>query len=296
VRETTKHPKSSKTTATAPQTTIDLGRAAFKTHTTHTQQSIQLTTAAMSILTRKTAIIAAAACGCVVLSLGITALVLGVKGYFAFEDPCMDIKSFEIVDIDIQRAEGGNPFLDVLDTFTFGMASQVVPAQATMVIEMILEVNNTNPYDLDYQQGDEGLLEIPLEEGNGTLKEDLVVGSWTVPSSTLKANARNDIPVSVTTTIDLLSADTVGLATKFATGQTLVFRIRGGIEGSSWVPGVRGTSSFLCLAHVEDIMDFESGTTVKCTHSTKAGKFIQESGEFDFFAFDDDEVDSSCFV
>lgn len=251
----------------------------------------------MACLSQKAAVISAVACGSLIAIFGITCLVLGVKGYFAFEDPCVDVKSFEIKDIDMESAEGGNAILNLLDSFTGGMASQFVPSQVTMEIEMTLEVNNTNPYSLDYEQGEEGIIAIPADEGDSPLENDLVVGSWQIPTSTLRAKASNDIPVTVTTTIDLLSADTMGLAGNFVSGKAFVFRIKGGIEGSSWVPGFTGTSNFLCLAYVDDIMDFESGTSIKCKHSTKVGRIISERGEINFEDLDgDDEVDPACFV
>lgn len=253
---------------------------------------------------RKAAFIASIACGTLVVAVGITCLVLGVKGYFTFEEPCVGMQSFVIKDVDLTYAEGGNAFLDVLDSLTGGMASSLVPTQASITLDIVLEVNNTNPYDLDYEQGEEGLVAIrttSTDEGDSDQEEDLIVGTWEVPSSTLKSNARNEIPVSLNTSIDLMDTDTMGLAGGLVSGSPLVFRITGGIEGSSWVPGMSGKSIFICLANVDNILELGSGTNIKCKHSTKVGKgrIINENGEIEFQGldeFEDDEVDPACFV
>lgn len=279
-------------------------------------------------LPRRTMLILGIGCGVVVLSLGITAAVLGAKGYFGYDDPCIGVYDFSIgnltmtTDTDAKESSG---ILGLVDGFTESLglgslASQMMPTQATMTIQLILEVNNTNPYDMDYEQTDEGIISIPDDRGveddedtttsrQGDDTEGMVVGTWEFPSGTLKKNARNQIPVTVTATIDLLSSDALGLAGTFATNGPLAFEVDGGIEGEGWVPGITGKTKFFCMARVEKVIEAASNggedASIRCKHSTSLGRRLrglQSSGETDasdsLWALlgQDDEVDPSCYV
>lgn len=279
-------------------------------------------------LSRRTMLILGIGCGVVVLSLGITAAVLGAKGYFGYDDPCIGVYDFSIenltmtTDTDAKESSG---IVGLVDGFTESLglgslASQMMPTQATMTIQLILEVNNTNPYDMDYEQTDEGIISIPDDRGveddedtttsrQGDDNEGMVVGTWEFPSGTLEKNARNQIPVTVTATIDLLSSDALGLAGTFATNGPLAFEVDGGIEGEGWVPGITGKTKFFCMARVEKVIEAASNggedASIRCKHSTSLGRRLrglQSSGETDasdsLWALlgQDDEVDPSCYV
>ena len=281
-------------------------------------------------LSRQTILILGIGCGVIVLSLGITAAVLGAKGYFGYDDPCIGVYDFSIVNLDMTtntEEKESSSILGMVDGFTESLglgslASQIMPTQATMTIELILEVNNTNPYDMDYEQTDEGVITIPddagaegdedttaARQGEDTEGQGLVVGTWEFPSGTLKKNARNQIPVTVTATIDLLGSDALGLAGTFATNGPLAFEVDGGIEGEGWVPGISGKTKFFCMARVEKVLEAASNggedATIRCKHSTSLGRRLrglQSSGETDesdnLWALlgQDDEVDPSCYV
>lgn len=250
----------------------------------------------MPLCSRNVAVVTSIACISIIAIVGITALVLGLKGYLTFHDPCIGVESFSITDMDLESAKDNN-ILGFIDTFTGGLASNLVPTQAVVTIEMVLEVNNTNPYDLEYEQSGEGVIEIPADQDGNDVDEDLVVGTWELPSSTLKANARNEIPVEVTATIDLLSSEAAGLAGSFITGDLVVFRVRGGIEGSSWVPGATGGMTFVCIANVDNILDLDTGARIKCSHRTKVLNIIDKKGDVDVTDFfEEDEVDPLCLV
>jgi len=278
----------------------------------------------MTACNRTTKLAVGIGCSCFILALGITCAVLGAKGFFTFKDPCMGVQSFDIKSIDLTTAEGGssNVFLSVLDTFTNGMASEMIPTQVVMELEIMLEVNNTNPYDASFEQTEEGTISIPLDiqqeieqqQQDGStaavsatarsstasvenVENDLVVGTWAIPDDTLRKRARNSVPVTMKTSIDLLGDDTMDLATKFVSGGALAFRIHGEIKGSGWLPGFSGTTSFICLAMVDDILKIGENATVKCQRSLKVGvgRRLQDPlGLSDFFA--DEEVDPACYV
>ena len=141
----------------------------------------------------KTAKIATITCAFLIVAIGVTCLSLGLTGYFNFEDPCVELKSFTIDSVD-QSSEGSGGILGAL---TGGL----IPSQIEIEASIVFEVNNTNVFDLDYEQGDEGVIAIPAEET--PLNEDLVVGSWTVEEGTLKKRAVNEIPIKANILIDL---------------------------------------------------------------------------------------------
>eukprot|EP00584_Thalassiosira_punctigera_P017320 CAMPEP_0172575154 /NCGR_PEP_ID=MMETSP1067-20121228/137070_1 /TAXON_ID=265564 ORGANISM="Thalassiosira punctigera, Strain Tpunct2005C2" /NCGR_SAMPLE_ID=MMETSP1067 /ASSEMBLY_ACC=CAM_ASM_000444 /LENGTH=170 /DNA_ID=CAMNT_0013367801 /DNA_START=650 /DNA_END=1162 /DNA_ORIENTATION=- len=170
-----------------------------------------------------------------------------------------------------------------------------------MTIQMILELNNTNPYDIECEQADEGVIELSADDEGG---EDLLVGTWNIESSILKGNARSEIPVEVTATVDLLDNDIISLGVDLVTGQSVTFRVTGGIEGfASWAPDLRAHITLICLADVDNIFGLETGASVSCRHSAKVGQIIEKNGEVEFGGEDitsaeaaDDEVDSACLV
>ncbi|CAB9513910.1 expressed unknown protein [Seminavis robusta] len=257
-------------------------------------------------------------CFSCLLIVGIVCLALGVQGFFTFHDPCVGVYSLTIKDLDLGSngdATSSNALWGFLDSITGGAASDVLPTTATMTLEMIMEVNNTNPYDLDYEQREEGTIVIPAtsmessSDNNDDLAmsfppesdADLVIGTWKVPEATLKKKARNEIPVTITTEIDLLGGGTFDLAGRFMSGGAFLFRVKGGIEGSSWVPGMTGKTSFLCLARLDNILNFGEDANVKCRHSTKVGNLVNNDGDLDFrgvgdFMDDEEDVDPACLV
>ena len=137
-----------------------------------------------------------------------------------------------------------------------------------------------------------------------------MIGTWEIPSGSLKKKARNQIPVTLTTTIDLLGNDALGLAGTFASNGPMTFEVNGGIEGEGWVPGVTGKTKFLCMARLENAMAATMGSadaTIRCRHSTRLGRRLRnlldvDSGEFEYsdnlwtLLGEDDEVDPSCYV
>lgn len=227
-------------------------------------------------------------CGSCVIIAGIVALVLGVQGYFAFKDPCVDLQSVQITNLELgapkeKEGIGNNMILGLLDSFTGGLASEVsgaVPTEVKMTMEMIMEVNNTNPYSLSFQQNDVGQISIPefalKASGRNDMStippenaNDISIGTWEIPHSTLDGNAQSTFPVTITAQIDLISVETAQLATLFVTGGTFMFRVSGSLIGSSWVPGIKGTTNLICLARVDNILNLKEDATVKCKQSTK---------------------------
>ena len=275
-------------------------------------------------------------CGVIVLSLGITAAVLGAKGYFGYDDPCIGVYDFNITGLDLtgrtggadsnndaDDSSGGGLFAGLIDGVTeslgLGSVSDLLPTQASLTIALIMEVNNTNPYDMDFKQTDDGIISIPDDRSVATLEsrqgedpevDGFVVGTWEMPSGTLKKKARNLITVTVDTKIDLLSTDALGLAGTFASDGPLAFEVDGGIEGQGWVPGIAGKTKLFCMARVDNVIQAASGTqdaTIRCKHSTKLGRrrlrgLQGSSGEVEYvdnlwaLLGEDDEVDPSCYV
>ena len=270
----------------------------------------------MACCTKKMACIG---CTAFVLILGITCAVLGAKGYFGFSDPCVGVESFEITDISLEQDSEGSSssLISLFDTFTGGLASGIMPTQVTMTLQLVLEVNNTNPYKLELEQQEQGTIAIPLddEDGSNTTNTEegdeattrnaadnnedrVVVGTWEIPATTLEKRARNEVPITLTTSIDLLADDTLGLGFKIGTGGKVAFRIDGQVRGSGWVPGFTGTTSLWCLAELEDILNSAGEkATIKCRHSTNVLQIYKRDEEF---AIDesmwDDEEDPSCYV
>lgn len=256
----------------------------------------------MASLSRKPVLITSIACVSILLILGITSLVLWTKGYFTFKDPCVEVKSFRIDDLDLTPSEDGNIVTNVLDSLFPGggvgdLASSLLPSQVSMKISIVLEVNNTNVYDLDLEQGEEGVVTIPAEENNNAIEGDRVIGSLEIPSSTLKSRTRNEIPFVVETTFDVLSEDSRQLVTLLVSGNPVVFRITAGIKGSSWAPGLKANVGFNCLISKENLnlVELDSGTSLTCTESVRVGtrNLMNEDEEIET---KDNEVNSACYV
>lgn len=280
-------------------------------------------------LARQTMLILSVGCGIIVVSLGITAAVLGAKGYFGFEEPCIGIYDFSIGDLDTgsdpdnaEEASGIFGLLDgVAEAAGFGSISAYIPTQVSMTINLTMEVNNTNPYDMDYEQSEEGVISIPDDAGGAasdsggesaarqgtTAGEGLVVGTWELPKGTLKKRKQNLLPVSIDTTIQI--SDMLGLGMTFAANGPMAFEVEGNIEGEGWVPGVSGKVSFLCMARLENTAQAATGmedATIRCRHKTRLGRRLRElqeiSGEYDMtenlwdLLGEDDVVDEACLV
>lgn len=234
----------------------------------------------------KAAKIASISCGSLIVAIGIICLVLGLMGYFNFEEPCVSIKSFTIDNLELGSGGGG-----ILGALTGGL----VPSQVEIDITLILEANNTNVFDLDYEQGDEGIIIIPASET--ALSEDMEIGTWTVPKGTLKKNAVNEIPVSMSAVVDMTGSGAV-IAASFLTGGPIFFQITGGIDGDGWVPGLSGQNTFVCMAGLDNVLAIGQGANVQCEHSTSvAGQNIQGDFEQQESIFAEAEtVDPSCIV
>lgn len=242
----------------------------------------------------KAAYIACGICGVVALCLGIAAAVLGSQGYFDFKDPCVGVESFEIKDMDMETADG-NHIMGLLDSFTMGLASQFVPTQATITIELILEVNNTNSFDLEMEQDEAGVIQIDAHQPDSHLDNDLKIGEWQLPSTatTLKSQASSHIPVTVTAKIDLLSSEAAGLTGDLMTGADMVFRVQGEMQGRSWVPGFTGQNTLTCLAKIDNLIDaVGNGAEVTCTQTMRVGSLLETTKEETM----ENEVDPSCYA
>jgi hypothetical protein len=231
----------------------------------------------------KPAVLAAATCGSCIVVIGIVCLVLGLMGYFNFEEPCVEVKSFQIDSIE-RGGDGG--FLGAL---TGGLLSTEIALNLTVV----LEVNNTNVFDLDYEQGEPGIVVIPADQT--PLDEDLPIGTWTAPKGTLKKEAVNLVPVIVNAAFDLVGSGAAALATNFVTGGPIVFRITGGVDGKGWVPGMTGENTFVCDATLDDVLNAEESATVNCKHSTSVAGVDAGAGESET-SLTNSEEDTSCYV
>jgi len=172
---------------------------------------------------KKNRLAAALGCSCCILILGIVCIVLGTQGYFTFQDPLVSEPKFKVVDVD-----GG-----------------LLNAQAIITLEMVIEFNNPNTYDITIKQSEEGTIVIPAcviknetasncaSIENMTIpvesEEDWMVGTWVLPDTILEAKSSTDIKVSIIVTIDVLSGDVMDLAGLYLSdgGIRLVLRIQG---------------------------------------------------------------------
>ena len=243
-------------------------------------------------------------CSIFILIPGITCLTLGLLGYFTIDEPSMDLTSVTIIDIEMGY-EGNvtgfiiGPMLNFLDMLTNDAASDIVPTQAIVTMEMVLLFNNTNTYNVRIEQGDmEGQIIIPAcaidnvdEEDCGNVNEmiipnntidDIVIGTWNIPKIVLGSESSTEIPISIKLTIDLLHGNTKDLASLFIFGGRLVLIIEGDINVKSWIPGMHGQVYLQCLAELEEIQNFlDEKPNVNCRHSTNVADWITVEGVID---------------
>lgn len=247
----------------------------------------------------KAAFVASIGCGSLVLIIGIACLVLGLQGYFTFKDPCMVMQSFQMEKFELGKPEeggSGNALIGALDAFTGGLASQLTLSQVEMTMALVMEVNNTNPFDLDYEQEGVGTIVIPADEITG-LSQDMQIGDWTFPKGTLKKNAFNEIPVAMNAVVDLASSESTALTANFVKGGPMTFRITGGIKGEGWVPGLSGENTFICLTTMDNVAAIGEGANVRCRHSTNvAGQTVEGGFESQESFFEAQVVDPACYV
>jgi hypothetical protein len=213
-------------------------------------------------------------CTCAILISGIVCLVLYLLGYFTVQAPAISIYLIKITDVQIGYHGQFGPMLEFLDSLTGGAISNRVPSQAMIKMEMIVEINNTNPYDITVEQIEEiGTVAIPacVMYDNCENKEeiviitesedDLMLATWEIPDTILESYWSIVMPVSVTFTFDL--RDVYDLTGLFVSGGPLTLRIQGGIKAKSWIPGV-GVAVLWCLAEFDDIHNFREPPNVKC--------------------------------
>ena len=131
-------------------------------------------------------------CSIFILIPGITCLTLGLLGYFTIDEPSMDLTSVTIKDIEMGY-EGNvtgfiiGPMLNFLDMLTNDAASDIVPTQAIVTMEMVLLFNNTNTYNVRIEQGDmEGQIIIPACAIDNVDEEDCGnVNEMIIPNNTI---------------------------------------------------------------------------------------------------------------
>jgi hypothetical protein len=219
----------------------------------------------------------------------------------------MDLTSVTIVDIEM--GYNGNvtgfiigPMLNFLDTLTNNAASNIIPTQAIIIMEMVLLFNNTNTYNVKIEQGElEGQIIIPAcaiddeddddDDDCGNVNEmsipnktndDIIIGTWNIPKIILGSESSTEIPISITLTIDLLHGNTKDLASLFIFGGRLLLLIEGDITVKSWVPGMHGNVYLQCLAELDEIQNFDDEKpNVKCRHSTNVADWITVEGVID---------------
>ncbi|CAB9498992.1 expressed unknown protein [Seminavis robusta] len=237
---------------------------------------------------RSTGVMLALGCGVCIIIIGIVALVLWLTGYFTIKEPCVQIFSFTVSGLELgtgdSDAADSNPLVGALNTLSGGLIGSV--SKATINLDLVLQVNNTNSYKLNYKQLDTGYVKIPefmLNFGTPTdgpveTLNDFPVGNWDIDDGTLPKKSATLLPVSVSAEIDLADPATIGLAPIFLSGGEMAFLIKGGIEGSNWVPGLTGDVRFLCLAQVEDVLQFGADAKIFCRTSLDVGGIISQEG------------------
>jgi len=240
---------------------------------------------------KKPRVAAAICCTCFILIPGIICLLLYLLGYFTFQDPAIGLSSVTVTSVEFGYDGDAGPVFEFLNGLTNGTASESIPSQVKITMEMIVEINNTNAYDIHIQQSDEnGTVVIPACIFNVSSpncdnvddmtiptesKVDLTIATWEVPDTDLEANSSTEVPVSVTFTIDF--SDGGDLAGLFASGGPLELRIQGGIKATSWVPGL-AVMIFMCNVEIDDIHRFQDAPRVQCRQSTDLGKLIISEG------------------
>lgn len=243
---------------------------------------------------KKPRVAAAVCCACFILIPGIVCLVLYLLGYFTFQDPAIGLSSVTVTSVEFGYDGDVDPVFEFLDDLTNGTASEIIPSQVNITMEMIVEINNTNTYDIYIQQSEEeGTVVIPAcvidasspncdNVDDTTIptesEDDLIIATWEVPDTELEGNSSTEVPVSVTFTIDF--SDGGDLAGLFVSGGPLELRIQGGIKGTSWIPGLK-VMIFMCNVEIDDIHNLQEAPRVQCRQSTDVGKLIHEEGVID---------------
>lgn len=256
--------------------------------------------------------IAAAVC---LLILGIIALILYGTGHMTFQEPCVAVSHFRIQDLTMESADtSSNPLMGMLDSFTGGLASQAVPTQVNLSIELTMEVNNTNRFALEYKQAEIGQVYIPQfmmdGQAGGAEDEPLVedprdfaIGSWELPQGELQSRASNRIPVSFNGVVDLANPENLGMVPIFMEGGAFALLTTGTIQGSSWVPGISGEIRLVCLATFDNILNLDEDAKVRCRQSLSVdslfGEIYTAEGELDMRrlqSFMDQPTNPACYV
>jgi hypothetical protein len=214
-------------------------------------------------------------CGSCILVVGIAALILGVTGYLSFTDPCVGMRPLSLEDLDLTSILGEEAtnnqssasMLAQIVTILLGMNSNdtALPSPLNVTIELPLLMQNTNPYDVSYTQNKQGTITIPASNMSHTSKsdntefaippeheDDVNIGTWRIPDSTLKRGEIQEIPMKVQATVDLGGGgDGLGLVDLFMSPTGLMLRVEGEIAGTSWVPGLTGQTTLLCTVQVK---------------------------------------------
>jgi hypothetical protein len=258
-------------------------------------------------------------CGSFILLIGIVALLLGLKGYFTFTEPCVGVRPFSLEDLDLGSILGeeatnnqsqASMLFQIVSMLSGKNSSEsTLPSPLNAKLELMMLIENTNPYDVSYKQNKKGTITIPVSSMSLTSQsddtelsfppeheDDLNIGTWGIPDSILKKRALNEIPLTVKATIDLENrGDGLGLVDLFMSGSGLMLRVEGEIEGSSWIPGLNGQTTLLCVAQV----NLGHEAKIKCKKSTTIGRLINKQEEFSSGGTANDmetKLGSTCFL
>ena len=259
---------------------------------------------------RSRACIIATSCGACIFVVGLVSLILYLTGFFTMLEPCVDVQSFVISNLELGSNEetvNSNPILGVVNSLTGGLVSEYVPTQATLNLDLQLQVNNTNPFKLNYAQMNDATIKIPEylltnappTDGPVVSANDFPIGTWQLPNGVLKKRSSTILPVKVSATIDLADTASVQLVPIFLNGGAMAFLIQGGITGSTWVPFVSGDVRFLCLAEVSNVLSLGEDAKIRCRTSINVGDFINKEGEINLRRLQDfmnQPVDPACMV
>jgi hypothetical protein len=259
---------------------------------------------------RSKACMLAASIGVCIFIIGLIGLILNLTGFFTVEEPCVDVQSFVISNLELvssEEAANNNPVLGFVDSLTGGLASSLIPTQVKLNLALQLQVNNTNPFKLEYAQMNDATINIPEylltnaapTDGPVISPNDFQIGTWQLPDGTLESRSSSIMPVTVSANIDLSDTATLQLAPVFLQGGAMAFLIEGGIRGSTWVPFVSGDVNFLCLAQIDNILQLDEGAKVRCRTSIKVGDFINKEGEINLRrlqSFMDQPANPACYV
>lgn len=246
----------------------------------------------------RTTKIASGICCCFLVAIGITLLGLGLAGFFNYKDPCVEIISFDVGPVqlitDEEEQQDNSPnILDMIGDF-LGVD---IPTRLNITVNIMLEVNNTNTFKLDYEQDTTAENTISIIRDNG---EILPLGDWYIGKGRLEKRQQKDIPMRVNASIDLEGSEVAKLVSSSTT-----FRMQGTILGTAWLPGAQGIISIDCLAKVDGLFNSQL-ESLACTNRNQLGGIVEE--ETVILVNDNDEstadlqqqvfnqVDTSCWV